>query len=1303
MTISKCYDFMKNAIISICAIILMISVTEMRGQNLSIDNLTTKKIQPRQFVEQHQSFQEDILGADYVVVISFNKIPSKAEMKTLQDAGIEIINYQSKNSYLAKVPTKIKFSELEKCGIKSLRKYIIKEKLSPGIREGRFPEWAVKTPGTVDVAILLTDNLESNRLQFIHSFNITHLQTPLRGGDLIIGRIAQSDLQILTASPMVAHVDAIEPAVERLNHENRTLQKVNVLQSNFVGARNLTGEGIYVGIGDGGELGSHIDFNERVTNYANGTYSSFGAHGDHVAGIVGGAGNIDPVHRGMAPSSNLIIQKTTSIVSNAQTYYDNHGMVMTNNSYGVGYNCETNGMYNYSSNNLDWQMREMPELLHVYAAGNSGYSVCGNYPDGYKSVLRYYQSAKNVLTVGNVRQSRELNGGSSKGPVADGRLKPEIVAIGSDVMSTGNNFNYYNGTGTSMASPSTVGTLTLLNERYRELNGGDAPKGGLMKAIACNTADDLGNIGPDYAYGFGLINGRRGAECIENNRYAAESISNEETRTFNITVPSGLGQLKVMLYWHDVEAPAYSAKTLINDLDLKLTNPSGANYVPWVLNYDTTHVTDLATRKVDTLNNIEQVTLDNPAAGIYTITVDGSSIPIGPQDFFIVYDFVATDLVLTFPYGEECIEPGSAQMIQWDTDVKNSSNFTIEFSDNGGATWDVVEADVDAGVRQYPWSVPSATTEEGLIRIMKNGSSETSQNLVPFYLLARPTSLLYTPICEGYIQLTWDAVPDVHFYEIYTLSGARMEVIDTVFSNTYLTGSLSVGESHWYAVRGMTNDGSKTERSIATRVIPQSGGVCPWDYDLSLVEISTIQVGRVNTSLALSNSELITITLKNLGINAIDSFEMSYQVNGGNLETELIYETLLSGDSMTKTFTTTANFSSPGTYQLNGFITIPEDVDVANNEIVGTYQVTQLSNSPISLPYQQNFEAISVASFTENIVGLAGIVEWDFLPDASGKLNFVNEGSNKCLELKDFSISATDEGLTTTLNMSNYVGIEDLELAFDYKYISPDIVGDGDFIYLRGSDSDVWIEAVELTAETDWTTVDKINLSRLLFDYGQQFSSSTQIHFSQGRNTGYVLDNINIISLAPASIELTSFTAEREGMDAILRWETASEFNNHRFEIQVAKTPLPLTDENFKHIGTVLGNGTTTTNHQYTFLDNSPLKSGYRYYRLKQIDLNENFMYSDIRSVDFGIFTEVVIFPNPFSTEINIMNLPEKGSLENVQILNTLGQVVFESVQVEDVKDLTIKLEEKIAPGIYFLNLFMTEATLTFPIIKSNN
>ena len=65
------------------------------------------------------------------------------------------------------------------------------------------------------------------------------------------------------------------------------------------------------------------------------------------------------------------------------------------------------------------------------------------------------------------------------------------------------------------------------------------------------------------------------------------------------------------------------------------------------------------------------------------------------------------------------------------------------------------------------------------------------------------------------------------------------------------------------------------------------------------------------------------------------------------------------------------------------------------------------------------------------------------------------------------------------------------------------------------------------------------------------------------------------------------------------------------------------------------------------------------------------------------------------------MNLPGNGVLQNIQILNTLGQVVFESAQVEDVKDLTLEIDEKLASGTYFISIQTSEETLTFPILKS--
>jgi len=316
-------------------------------------------------------------------------------------------------------------------------------------------------------------------------------------------------------------------------------------------------------------------------------------------------------------------------------------------------------------------------------------------------------------------------------------------------------------------------------------------------------------------------------------------------------------------------------------------------------------------------------------------------------------------------------------------------------------------------------------------------------------------------------------------------------------------------------------------------------------------------------------------------------------------------------------------------------------------------------------------------------------------------LNLVNEGSNKCLETNGFSNNTTTEGVTLTLNMTNYIGTNDLKFSFDYKYAWPDVIGEGDKIYLRGSDSETWVEAKELAPLGSWQSSDEVNVSSILTDAGQSLTSSFQIHFSQGKNTGYALDNFSMNALTVLPIELTSFTVTKENNDAILKWTTASELNNERFEIEVALHPLPLTNENFKRIGTVPGNGTTTTNQLYTYHDETPQKSGLRYYRLKQINTDGSFEYSDIKAVDFGERGEEDVFPNPFVNEIKIKNLPHNTNLHNIQIFNSTGALVFERKNLQETEDLTLTFQERLPMGVYFLRLITDHKTMTYPILKS--
>ena len=123
-----------------------------------------------------------------------------------------------------------------------------------------------------------------------------------------------------------------------------------------------------------------------------------------------------------------------------------------------------------------------------------------------------------------------------------------------------------------------------------------------------------------------------------------------------------------MVYWHDKEASASASIALINNLDIELTTPNGTNYQPWILDHtpNAANLNQTATRGIDDRNNMEQVTLNNPIAGTYTINISGTSIPYGPQTYYVVYDVIPEEITLTYPNGGEGLVTGDNEMIRWD-------------------------------------------------------------------------------------------------------------------------------------------------------------------------------------------------------------------------------------------------------------------------------------------------------------------------------------------------------------------------------------------------------------------------------------------------------------------------------------------------------------------------------------------------------------------------------------------------------------------------------------------------------------
>ena len=898
----------------------------------------------KEVVDSFNRVAAKINGQSFAV-IQFSRIPTAAEQGLLMKSGIQLLNYLPPNTYTVSIKGKVSLAAIQAAGARSLFQLSGKQKMQHYFAKGVIPSWAVKTAGTVDVWISFPKTIESAAvIAELKRLNVTLLSEAHKQYGVLSLRIAASRIAEIAALPFVEFIQPAPPADQPLNYNSRVGAKANVLNTSAAnGGRGLNGEGVVVGVGDNADIQTHVDFSGRLINRS---ASPFRAHGTHVSGTVGGAGNIDESFRGFAPKSTIIAQDFSGILDNAATYVNDYGMVITNNSYGNIIECDYHGTYDLYSRIMDQQAFDLPHLLHVFSAGNSGSSTCAPYAQGFHTVLGGYQTAKNVVTVGATTQFGGIAGFSSRGPVKDGRVKPEITAMGEGVFSTWPTNIYSYNNGTSMSAPGVSGGLALLYQRYRQLNGGADPKNGLMKAILCNGAMDKGNAGPDFKLGFGWMNLLRSVDAIENNHYFINNSTHNTSTTHTITVPANTAQLKVMLYWNDLPASLISTKNLVNDLDLEVTTPSSAIVFPAILDTANAALNNPSTTGADHVNNIEQVVISNPAAGTYTFTVKGTMVTNAAQEYYLVYDAVPVSLKMVTPAGGEALVPGEAVKIGWEA-YGLSGTATLEFSGDGGANWTTIDAAVNLGQLLYEWTVPAVATENALVRITKNGTGETSVSNA-FTILGRPV-LSFAPVqCEGYMGLNWNSIAGATDYEVMLLRGDEMTSVATTTATSYNFSGLLKDSVYWVTVRARVN-GKAGRRAYAVSRQP-AGGTCAGtisDNDLKVEAILSPSSGRLGTSTQLSTTQPVTVRIKNLDDVAVNSYTVSYSINGAWV-TENSTTPIAAGATIDYTFAATANLATPGSYSLVAAVRNAADAVTANDTL--TAIVKQMTTSPLTWP-----------------------------------------------------------------------------------------------------------------------------------------------------------------------------------------------------------------------------------------------------------------------------------------------------------------------------------------------------------------
>ena len=472
----------------------------------------------------------------------------------------------------------------------------------------------------------------------------------------------------------------------------------------------LNGSGQIVAIGDTGldtgvdDNSMHPDFKGKIVSIidkwpgaGDGASDVNTGHGTHVAGSVLGNGTkSNGKVKGIAYGAKVYFQ---ALEKNSNKTFATQAPLDTwlfQPAYTAGARVHTNSWgsdivtanYTAYSGDVDDMIWNNDDMTILFAVGNSGKDTNNDGIVDLKSIDSP-ATAKNCISVGaseNLRKSKgwaypgsifqtdpiksdnaanNPNGMaafSSRGPTNDSRIKPDLVAPGTGILSTrssqipltetgwgntsgeaDNKYYFFNG-GTSMATPLVAGAAAVVREYYVKNWSYATPSAALVKATLINGAYSMpgqysspkNDTGPvwDYNQGWGRVNLTNSLFPAPRNNYWEDklhSLNTGQNSTMDFTVMGTL-PLRVTLVWSDYPGTANANPALVNNLDLSLTAPNGTVYK----GNKFTNGVSVSGGTFDNRNNVESVYFKTPVVGTWKVHVNATNVPQGPQKYALV-------------------------------------------------------------------------------------------------------------------------------------------------------------------------------------------------------------------------------------------------------------------------------------------------------------------------------------------------------------------------------------------------------------------------------------------------------------------------------------------------------------------------------------------------------------------------------------------------------------------------------------------------------------------------------------------
>ncbi len=774
-------------------------------------------------------------GETINVLVQFS---DEQNRQALEKRGVKLGDYLGNNAYYAEVPAGSRPSNFVGTGIRSITHIRGEWKLPTDFVLGaEIPEW-VKAGESFKMSLAWFANTSQEQVEkILNQLNIQY-HRPFAIFRTIEITATREQLEKLSEQEGIAYIQWCEPPRTTLNRGAAQLSGGTILRiPTALNGRNLTGKGEKIGVWDS-DVDDHIDYGNRIHRMEFEMMQN-DYHGMHVTGTIAGAGILDEQAKGIAPeaevwTNNFDVQSNGRITAQEMLdLWDDKKISLTQNSYGAPFNwfCKYLNRLSYSffrNQNFDLVSLYAPTLTSVFALGNEQ----GKCDITYGALTN---NMKNVITVGALDIFGNTTDFSSYGPADDGRIFPTLCARGSSVYSTIVNQKYARYNGTSMACPTVTGHLALLTQRYRQLNAGTTPLNYFLKAVIANSARDAGRLGPDYQFGFGILDAEAAAQIIENRWYQlGEFPSNKQ---YSINIPAGVKELRVMIVWNDTlvrKEYAHGEKALINDLDLSIEH-NGEIVLPWILKKDAP--TENATRGRNEVDNIEQVTIGNPTAGKVTATISGDLKVGSKQRFALVWYFDYGRPELCAPLAGDIYEPRELVYLRAEN---MKSPVQVELSVDGGKNYQILgRYNARAGI-ELPNDIKP--TQEAMLRVSdSDGNVVTTQGTFTIAGRVKNLKLEDKPCETNAWKLSWAPVIDAEQYEILrydpqTENYLSVKKIAKTATEYILPITDIKDERNIYAVRAISTDGIVGRRSTGVMAQAPAAGLTLSDGDLPYFE-----------------------------------------------------------------------------------------------------------------------------------------------------------------------------------------------------------------------------------------------------------------------------------------------------------------------------------------------------------------------------------------------------------------------------------------------------------------------------------